>query len=149
MRGTTQLLLSAIVASLALPAACAPAEQQASAPAPTTAPDLELLRRFHGLRPRDSLDEWVSVINEGQAVTYTPSVTIIDGKTSTVNPAPTITGPAPTAVGTSGAGNFLVCNNKEGVQAPFCTPKNGSTVVVGRTYYCRFSATSTGKRAVR
>lgn len=117
----------------------------APAPEPTTPPSaLELraaldARGFLEARAATGpLAEWVSVISDGYANTYTPSVNVDAGKTTTLNPAPTsLLGVAnPTAQDASGRGTFLVCNNKEGVGAPFCTPKNGSEVVAGKTYYC-------------
>lgn len=106
---------------------------------------------FAQLIPRDAMDAWVSVGTDGTPITIQPSVTIIDGHESTISPAPEVTftttedgktvtstgrqPPAPTATATSGAGSFVVCDNRIGEHRPFCTPENGSKLYVGNTYY--------------
>ncbi|KAF3006173.1 hypothetical protein E8E14_008734 [Neopestalotiopsis sp. 37M] len=105
-------------------------------------------------RTTDGLTPWVTVDDSGTASTVTPYVTTVDGVTSTVSAAPnditgtvftqtsygkitTSTGSAPiaTATATDGAGSFGVCNNKDGADAPWCSPNDGSNLYPGTTYY--------------
>jgi hypothetical protein len=86
-------------------------------------------------------------------------VTTVNGAASTVSPAPylltgtvfTITSgsqvatttaslqPPPTAASSNGGGGiFAVCNNQQGVDSPFCQPRAGSDLSVGKTYYGKF-----------
>ncbi|KAF4975243.1 hypothetical protein FZEAL_7950 [Fusarium zealandicum] len=98
---------------------------------------------------------WVTVDDEKQpAATYTPSMTVDDGTTKYVDGAPhdltatvftwteygkitTSTGepPNPTASGKHGEGAFSRCHNKDGANAPFCTPAENSTLTQKVTYY--------------
>ncbi|KAI7773815.1 hypothetical protein LA080_009851 [Diaporthe eres] len=100
-------------------------------------------------------DPWVSVDTSGMPVTVTPVVTVVDGATTTISAAPndltatvvtrtdyaeitTSTGtapPEPTATNKDGTGSFLVCNNADGVNAPFCQPSHNSSLYPGTTYY--------------
>lgn len=103
----------------------------------------------------DQTAAWVSVDDEAQpATTYTPSMTVVDGVTSIVDGAPhdltatvytsthygeiyTSTGepPNPTASGKHGEGAFTRCHNKDGSNAPFCSPYENSTLTTGKTYF--------------
>lgn len=103
----------------------------------------------------DQTAAWVSVDDEAQpATTYTPSMTVVDGVTSIVDAAPhdltatvytsthygeiyTSTGepPNPTASGKHGEGAFTRCHNKDGSNAPFCSPYENSTLTTGQTYF--------------
>ncbi|KAJ8066320.1 hypothetical protein OCU04_005396 [Sclerotinia nivalis] len=94
---------------------------------------------------------WVTVDASGHASTATPILTIIDGKTTTIDAAPatlTATGTSSTSATTSrtstsgevlptstGGGAFEICHNLKGKFAPFCKPDNGSRVYVDETYY--------------
>ncbi|KAG6368704.1 hypothetical protein INS49_002917 [Diaporthe citri] len=100
-------------------------------------------------------DPWVSVDTSGVPVTVTPVVTVVDGATTTISAAPndltatvvtrtdhaeitTSTGtapPEPTATNKDGTGSFLVCNNSDGINAPFCQPSHNSSLYPGTTYY--------------
>lgn len=105
------------------------------------------------LAPRaDGMDSWVTVRPDGVVRTIEPDVTSIGGSTRTISPAPTawttvkdgkvvtISGqaPAPTADSESGAGSFVLCDKTIGEFAPFCTPEDGSVLIVGRTYYSTY-----------
>lgn len=112
------------------------------------------------LQPRvtDSPQPWVSVGDDGKPTTVTPVVTTISGVATVISGAPndltatvftqtnygqvttsTGTAPAPTATATDGAGSFAVCNNKDGANAPWCTPTDGANLYPGTTYYCMFA----------
>lgn len=100
-------------------------------------------------------DPWVSVDTSGVPVTVTPVVTVVDGATTTISAVPndltatvvtrtdyaeitTSTGtapPEPTATNKDGTGSFLVCNNADGANAPFCQPSYNSSLYPGTTYY--------------
>ncbi|KAI4600951.1 hypothetical protein KJ359_013114 [Pestalotiopsis sp. 9143b] len=105
-------------------------------------------------RTTDGLTPWVTVDDDGTAHTVTPYVTTVDGATSTVSAAPnditgtvftqtsygkitTSTGSAPIATATAkdGAGSFAVCSNKDGTDAPWCSPNDGASLYPGTTYY--------------
>lgn len=109
-----------------------------------------------GLEKRaDKTAAWVTVDDEQQpATTYTPSYTTVDGTTSIVDAAPhdltatvytytswakiyTSTGepPNPQATGKHGEGVFSRCYNKDGDNAPFCSPYANSTLDARRTYF--------------
>ncbi|RBR24989.1 uncharacterized protein FIESC28_02259 [Fusarium coffeatum] len=103
----------------------------------------------------DKTAAWVTVDDEQQpATTYTPSYTTIDGTTSIIDAAPhdltasvytytswgkihTSTGepPNPQATGKHGEGVFSRCYNKDGDNAPFCSPYANSTLDVSNTYF--------------
>lgn len=120
----------------------------ASALPPLVTPVLEA-------RAPAATDPWVSVDTSGEPVTVTPVVTVVDGATTTISAAPndltatvvtktdhaektTSTGtapPEPTATNKDGTGSFLVCNNADGVNAPFCQPSQNSSLYPGTTYY--------------
>ncbi|KAJ0122267.1 hypothetical protein J7T55_002779 [Diaporthe amygdali] len=120
----------------------------ASALPPLVTPVLEA-------RAPAATDPWVSVDTSGTPVTVTPVVTVVDGATTTISPAPndltatvvtrtdyaeitTSTGtapPEPTATNKDGSGSFMVCNNADGVNAPFCQPSQNSSLYPGTTYY--------------
>lgn len=106
-------------------------------------------------RDTTSLTPWVTVDGNGTAHTVTPYVTTISGAATAVSAAPNdITGsvftqtnygkvttstgttPAATATTTAGAGSFAVCSNKDGANAPWCSPKNNANLYPGITYYC-------------
>lgn len=98
---------------------------------------------------------WVTVDDEMQpATTYTPSYTTVDGTTSLIDAPPhdltasvytytswgkihTSTGepPNPQATGKHGEGVFARCYNKDGDNAPFCSPYANSTLDVKNTYF--------------
>lgn len=110
--------------------------------------------------PRAIPSPWVTVDDAGRGVsTIYPMVTIANGATSTVSPAPewavktgtwtltiggthTITSPglAPTAspTGSGKAGAFLLCSNYQQADAPFCMPQAGTVMYPGKTYYREF-----------
>lgn len=120
----------------------------ASALPPLATPVLEA-------RAPAATDPWVSVDTSGVPVTVTPVVTVVDGATTTMSAAPndltatvvtrtdyaevtTSTGtapPEPTATNKDGTGSFLVCNNADGENAPFCQPSHNSSLYPGTTYY--------------
>ncbi|ROV95016.1 hypothetical protein VMCG_08357 [Cytospora schulzeri] len=104
---------------------------------------------------------WVTVDKSGTPVTVTPVVTVDgDGTTTTVSAPPeeltatvvtrteyaevtTSTGtapPGPTATSADGAGSFLVCENAEGLYAPFCQPTQNTSLYPGTTYYVTWDA---------
>jgi hypothetical protein len=103
----------------------------------------------------DKTAAWVTVDDEQQpATTYTPSYTTIDGTTSLLDAAPhdltasvyiytswgkayTSTGepPNPQATGKHGEGVFSRCHNKDGDNAPFCSPYANSTLDASNTYF--------------
>ncbi|KAH8655171.1 hypothetical protein BX600DRAFT_469227 [Xylariales sp. PMI_506] len=105
-------------------------------------------------RATDSLTPWVTVGDNGTAVTITPVLTTISGTTTILSAAPnditgsvftqtnlgrittsTGTAPMPTATATDGAGSFPVCTNLDGTHAPWCTPSDGANLYPGTTYY--------------
>ncbi|KAF5013603.1 hypothetical protein FDECE_408 [Fusarium decemcellulare] len=112
-------------------------------------------REFVVEKRADATAAWVTVDDEKQpATTYTPSMTVVDGTTSIKDAAPhdltasvftwttwgeiyTSTGepPNPTASGKHGEGTFSRCYNKDGDNAPFCSPYNSSTLIRDETYY--------------
>ncbi|KXJ86914.1 hypothetical protein Micbo1qcDRAFT_33120 [Microdochium bolleyi] len=108
---------------------------------------------------------WVTVDASGLASTVTPSLsttTATSGTTTTIttilNGAPAevtgtvatvpfwdttsfITGtPSPPKPTGDVAGAFLVCNNRDGKDAPFCTPTAGSQLFPGSRYYFTWDA---------
>jgi hypothetical protein len=109
-------------------------------------------------------DIWVSVDGDGKPSTVTPVATTVSGTPTVLSGAPNeITGtvftvtsmgavrtstgitPLVTATAANGAGAFARCFNKDGsngVVVPFCTPGNGSTLFVDRTYYGIFPSPS-------
>ncbi|UKZ75495.1 hypothetical protein TrVFT333_003181 [Trichoderma virens FT-333] len=124
-------------------------------PKATPEPQLEMHRRAN-LRPRaDPTAPWVTVGDEGTPVkTVTPKMTTISGTPTLVDVAPhditasaytwtswgeifTSTGrpPNPTATSSNNDGVFSRCYNKDGEDAPFCTPYKNSTLTTGNTYY--------------
>jgi hypothetical protein len=101
---------------------------------------------------------WVTVDPSGAAHTITPIVTTTNGATSTISPPPdallttgtytmspggkasTSVGLAPVATATSTAnpaGAFLACTMYQGLDEPFCSPKRGSLLYPGYTYYSK------------
>lgn len=111
---------------------------------------------------QDALPMWVTVNDNGQGSTITPTVTTVDGSVQTVSPPPssltesttfvvsvggtttTTTGlpPVATATGNSEAGAFLVCDNQQGADAPFCQPQDGLVMAGRTTYYGEFGLPS-------
>ena len=107
--------------------------------------------------PRAVVNDWVTIDASGTPHTLAPSVTTENGAVRTLSGAPylltgsvftissdstvsTSTGspPPPQATATSGAGGqFAVCHNRVGKDGPFCEPKAGSDLSLGRTYYGR------------
>ncbi|KAI0121234.1 hypothetical protein BJ170DRAFT_152220 [Xylariales sp. AK1849] len=108
------------------------------------------------LHPRETvtLSPWVTVGDDGTPKTVTPVLTTISGTPTIISAAPieltgtvftetnygevttsTGTAPAPTATASDGAGSFLSCSNKDGVNAPFCQPTEGENLYPGTTYY--------------
>ncbi|KAL6701802.1 hypothetical protein J3F84DRAFT_355830 [Trichoderma pleuroticola] len=117
--------------------------------------DMNILRRAN-LQPRaDPTAPWVTVGDEGTPVkTVTPKVTTVSGTPTLVDVAPhditasvftwtswgdifTSTGrpPNPTATSKNQDGVFSRCYNKDGEDAPFCTPYKNSTLTTGSIYY--------------
>ena len=111
------------------------------------------------LLPRASaVNDWVTIDPSGTPHTLHPSVTTSNGAVSTISGAPylltgsvftvssdaevtTSTGspPPPEASATDGAnGLFAVCHNRVGKDGPFCEPRAGSDLSVGRTYFGEF-----------
>jgi hypothetical protein len=107
-------------------------------------------------RTTDALTPWVTVDDSGTAHTVTPYVTTVSGAATTISAAPneitgtvftqtsngeittsTGTAPMPTATATDGAGSFAVCSNKDGTNAPWCSPSDGASLYPGTTYYCK------------
>ncbi|KAH6609256.1 hypothetical protein Trco_002602 [Trichoderma cornu-damae] len=132
-------------------ALCSPA---AAMPTAAPSPQLEALEAH--LQPRaDPTAPWVTVGDEGTPVqTVTPKVTTVSGTPTLVDVAPhditasvytwtswgaitTSTGrpPNPTALSNNNDGVFARCYNKDGDDAPFCTPYRNSTLLTGSTYY--------------
>lgn len=106
--------------------------------------------------PADPTDLWVTVDESGRPRTVTPIHTTISGTPTVISGAPndvtatvitrtnmgeisTSTGepPLPTATASKGAGAFRVCDNKDGPNAPFCLPTEGSSLYPGTTYYSK------------
>lgn len=144
-------VLGAAVAALCSPAAAMPT----AAPYPELEA-LEALHRRAHLQPRaDPTAAWVTVGDEGTPVkTITPKATTISGTPTLVDVAPhditasvytftswgvitTSTGqpPNPTATSKNNDGVFSRCYNKDGKDAPFCTPYTNSSLLTGSTYY--------------
>ncbi|KAH9897551.1 hypothetical protein F4778DRAFT_744012 [Xylariomycetidae sp. FL2044] len=123
---------------------------------------LSTVSAMPNLRPRetDSLQEWVTVDEDGQPSTVTPLVSTVDGTPTTIDAAPndltatvftqtnygkvtTTTGteaPAPTATGKEG-GAFNLCSNTDGEYAPWCAPSAGTHLWPGWTYYFTWDPT--------
>ncbi|KUI54623.1 hypothetical protein VP1G_02016 [Cytospora mali] len=138
MLTSPKLLTAAAAALLLRPASAAP---------PLLTPALE------ARAPAATDNVWVTVDTSGTPVTVTPVVSVVDGATTTISAVPndltatvitrtkyaevtTSTGSAaPTATNANGAGSFLVCNNADGVYAPFCQPTQNSSLYTGTTYY--------------
>lgn len=122
---------------------------------PGLLPLLSLAAATPALRPRAAVNDWVTIDEDGSPHTLTPSVTTSDGAVRTISGAPymltgsvftvssessltTSTGspPPPEARATDGAGGlFAVCHNRVGKDGPFCEPRAGSDLSIGRTYY--------------
>jgi hypothetical protein len=136
-------------------ALCSPAMAMPKATPEPQLAALDLARRAN-IEPRaDPTAPWVTVGDEGKPVkTITPSMTTISGTPTLVSVAPhditasvytwttwgsitTSTGrpPNPTATSKDGEGVFSRCYNKDGDDAPFCSPYNASTLLTGNTYY--------------
>lgn len=100
---------------------------------------------------------WVTVNAEGVASTVTPSLSVVSGTaTSIIDGAPAaITGTVRTAFSWGAtstvtdtaspakptgdvAGAFAVCKNRDGQNAPFCSPTAGSKLFFGSRYYCEY-----------
>lgn len=128
-------------------------------PKATPEPQLEMHRRANHLQPRaDPTAPWVTVGDEGTPVkTVTPKMTTVSGTPTLVDVAPhditasvftwtswgdifTSTGlpPNPTATSKNQDGVFSRCYNKDGEDAPFCTPYKNSTLTTGNIYYSEF-----------
>ncbi|KAL7902035.1 hypothetical protein HDV63DRAFT_377684 [Trichoderma sp. SZMC 28014] len=144
------------VLGAAAAALCSPA---AAMPTAAPYPELEALEALHRrahLQPRaDPTAAWVTVGDEGTPVkTITPKATTISGTPTLVDVAPhditasvytftswgvitTSTGqpPNPTATSKNNDGVFSRCYNKDGKDAPFCTPYTNSSLLTGNTYY--------------
>lgn len=142
---------------------------RSAAAMPTAAPEAQLeaidtLHRRANLQPRaDPTAPWVTVGDEGTPVkTITPKVTTVSGTPTLVDVAPhditasvytwtswgeitTSTGlpPNPTAVSKNNDGVFSRCYNKDGDDAPFCTPYKNSTLLTGSTYYSEWQGKGT------
>lgn len=121
-------------------------------------PLLSLTPATAALLPRAAVNDWVTIDPSGSPHTLTPSVTTSDGAVRTLSGAPyrltgsvftissddaltTSTGspPPPEASATDGAGGlFAVCHNRVGKDGPFCEPRAGSDLSIGRTYYGGF-----------
>ncbi|KAK4201167.1 hypothetical protein QBC40DRAFT_348030 [Triangularia verruculosa] len=103
---------------------------------------------------------WVTVDPQGDAETISPKVITTEGHRATLSNPPahlistatytlspddrlsTYTGLAPVATapgGTDETGVFLACQADKGHDEPFCLPRRGSSLVVGRTYYITWS----------
>lgn len=98
---------------------------------------------------------WVSIQPDGAAETIIPGVHTTETGVATKSAPPpyltqtaiwtltagsistTSTGlsPVATAIGPGEAGSFLSCDNYQRYNAPFCQPKDGSTLASGRVYY--------------
>jgi hypothetical protein len=98
---------------------------------------------------------WVTVEPDGSARTIIPSVATAASTTSTISPPParltqtaawTLTissstttsigiSPVVTAYGPGEQGSFLLCDNYEGSNAPFCQPEEGSVLFSNLVYY--------------
>lgn len=112
----------------------------------------------HEPRPHLIVQEqepYVTVATDGSAETITPIVTsILYSTVSNISPIPDVPSTktslynaeitmgtataAPVAVSATssdGCGTFLQCRDYRGVNGPFCTPRHGSQVEVGGTYY--------------
>ncbi|OTB05718.1 hypothetical protein M426DRAFT_10469 [Hypoxylon sp. CI-4A] len=108
------------------------------------------------IRPRETdsaLEPWVTVNEDGTPSTVTPISTTISGTPTIISGAPhdltaTVftetsygkvsisTGTAPMATATGGdAGSLPVCHNKDGDNAPWCQPSDGTPLYSGTTYY--------------
>ncbi|KAL9480115.1 hypothetical protein ACSS6W_004901 [Trichoderma asperelloides] len=144
------------VLGAAAAALCSPA---VAMPTAAPHPELEALEALHRrahLQPRaDPTAPWVTVGDEGTPVkTITPKATTISGTPTLVDVAPhditasvytftswgvitTSTGqpPNPTATSKNNDGVFSRCYNKDGKDAPFCTPYTNSSLLTGNTYY--------------
>ncbi|OTA57521.1 hypothetical protein K449DRAFT_138041 [Hypoxylon sp. EC38] len=114
------------------------------------------------VRPRQTdsaLEPWVTVNEDGKPSTVTPVLSTISGTPTIISGAPhditatvftetnygkvsTSTGTAPIATATGGdAGSFPVCHNKDGDNAPWCQPTEGTPLYPGITYYFTWDAT--------
>ncbi|KAL7943148.1 hypothetical protein V8C42DRAFT_329836 [Trichoderma barbatum] len=138
-----------------LGAAAALCSSAAAMPKATPEPQLDMHRRANIQRRADPTAPWVTVGDEGTPVkTVTPKMTTISGTPTLVDVAPhditatvytwtnwgeitTSTGrpPNPTALSSDKVGVFSRCYNKDGEDAPFCTPYKNSTLLTGSTYY--------------
>ncbi|KAK3934995.1 hypothetical protein QBC46DRAFT_367859 [Diplogelasinospora grovesii] len=121
-----------------------------------------LPQNLHGVRQVvvAAPSPWVTVDPSGAAHTITPIVTTANGATSTISPPPdallttgtytmspsgrasTSVGLAPVATATGTAnptGAFLACTMYQGLDEPFCSPKRGSLLYPGYTYYITWS----------
>ncbi|KAL7787403.1 hypothetical protein V8C37DRAFT_390614 [Trichoderma ceciliae] len=140
-------------------AAAALCSSAAAMPPAAPSPRLEAIEALHHrahLQPRaDPTAPWVTVGDEGTPVkTVTPKMTTVSGTPTLVDVAPhditasvftwtswgditTSTGlpPNPTALSKNKDGVFSRCYNKDGDDAPFCTPYRNSTLLTGSTYY--------------
>ncbi|KAL6876675.1 hypothetical protein J3F83DRAFT_726668 [Trichoderma novae-zelandiae] len=146
------IALLGAAAALCLPAAAMPK----ATPSPQPAAMDEGLARRANLEPRaDPTAPWVTVGDEGKPVkTVTPKMSTVSGTPTLVDVAPhditasvytwttwgsitTSTGlpPNPTATSKDNEGVFSRCYNKDGEDAPFCTPYKNSTLLTGNTYY--------------
>ncbi|KAI0178979.1 hypothetical protein GGR52DRAFT_534316 [Hypoxylon sp. FL1284] len=116
-----------------------------------------LVAAVPNLRPRETntaLEPWVTVDDEGKPSTVTPVLSTISGTPTVVSGAPhdltatvftqtnygkvstsTGTAPTPTPTAAGGAGSFQVCHNKNGENAPWCIPTEGTPLYIGTTYY--------------
>lgn len=150
-------------------ALCSPAMAMPKATPEPQLAALDLARRAN-IEPRaDPTAPWVTVGDEGKPVkTITPSMTTISGTPTLVSVAPhditasvytwttwgsitTSTGrpPNPTATSKDGEGVFSRCYNKDGDDAPFCSPYNASTLLTGNTYYITWDPDYYNKTGVK
>lgn len=82
------------------------------------------------------VEPWITVNADGVASTVTPVATTINGVATTIDAPPSATTTGAGAQQTqAGGSSFDVCNNKDGANAPFCVPTNGTHLEPGSTYY--------------
>ncbi|KAK0670185.1 hypothetical protein QBC41DRAFT_390165 [Cercophora samala] len=106
---------------------------------------------------------WVTINPQGDAETITPKVITTEGHRATLSNPPahlistatytlspdgrlsTYTGLAPVATAPTNPDDddesaaFLACQSDKGHDEPFCLPRRGSSLIVGRTYYITWS----------
>ena len=83
-----------------------------------------------------ALQPWITVNPDNVASTVTPVATTIKGVATTLDASPSATTTGGGAQHTqAGGSSFNVCHNKDGADAPFCVPTNGTHLEPGSTYY--------------